>query len=378
MMTDDLARTLMEDFADASGLSENRRPRRYLWTDAFAVCNFLGLYRQRNDDHYLQLALRLVDQVHHVLGRHRDDDPRNGWISGLPADKGERHPTGGGLRIGKKLNERGPEEAMDADQEWYRDGQYFHYLTKWMHALHRMATETREIRFQEWAVELAITAHEAFAYVVSPERPKRMVWKMSIDLCRPLVPSMGHHDPLDGLITYLELQTAEQFEAGESGDLSQAIVDTTQMCEGARWATDDPLGIGGLLDDATRLALMVFERGLDRRHLLRELLTEARVSLQSFARSSPLNQPAERRLAFRELGLAIGIEGLTRVSTPLNGDRGLAAVVKDLLLYRPLAEQIQTFWSDPTNRQNSTWAEHHDINTVMLATCIAPDGYFQI
>ena len=30
---------------------------------------------------------------------------------------------------------------------------------------------------------------------------------MSIDLSRPLVPSMGQHDPLDGLITYSQLQS---------------------------------------------------------------------------------------------------------------------------------------------------------------------------
>ena len=63
MMTDDLAQALMMDFADSTGLSENTRPRRYLWTDAFAVCNFLGLYRQRDDDRYLELALRLTGQA---------------------------------------------------------------------------------------------------------------------------------------------------------------------------------------------------------------------------------------------------------------------------------------------------------------------------
>ena len=33
-----------------------------------------------------------------------------------------------------------------------------------------------------------------------------MYWKMSIDLSRPLVNSMGHHDPLDALVTYMELR----------------------------------------------------------------------------------------------------------------------------------------------------------------------------
>jgi hypothetical protein len=38
--------------------------------------------------------MRLVDQVHHVLGRHWPDDPRTGWVSGLPAEAGEAQPRG--------------------------------------------------------------------------------------------------------------------------------------------------------------------------------------------------------------------------------------------------------------------------------------------
>jgi len=36
-----------------------------------------------------------------------------------------------------------------------------------------------------------------------------MHWKMSIDLSYVLVPSMGQHDPLDGLVTYCELQARQ-------------------------------------------------------------------------------------------------------------------------------------------------------------------------
>jgi len=90
-------RDLMTDFADRTGLVGERPPRRYLWTDAFAVCNFVGLTHRTGDKTYRELALRLVDQVHHVLGRHRADDPRAGWISGLSEEEGERHPTRGGL-----------------------------------------------------------------------------------------------------------------------------------------------------------------------------------------------------------------------------------------------------------------------------------------
>ena len=55
---------LMRRFAQRTGLTSDRPLERYLWTDAFAVCNFLGLGET-------ELALRLVNQVHHTLGRHR-------------------------------------------------------------------------------------------------------------------------------------------------------------------------------------------------------------------------------------------------------------------------------------------------------------------
>ena len=252
-MRADLTQALMEEFADSTGVSGKAKPRRYLWTDAFAVCNFLGLARQTGNDRYLQFARQLVDQVHHVLGRHRDDDPRQGWISGLPDEEGERHPTRGGLRIGKPQNERGPDQPADSQLEWHQDGQYFHYLTKWMHALFRMGQETDEPHFRQWAAELAATAFNAFSYRIASGSPKRLVWKMSIDLSRPLISSMGQHDPLDGLITCLELQTAPGFDQADGTDLTPAIVNLTQMCAQGRWATEDPLGIGGLLDAATRL-----------------------------------------------------------------------------------------------------------------------------
>ena len=75
---------IMDEFARSTGLEPpGESPRRYLWTDAFAVCNFLELWRRTGEDKYKELALRLVDQVHHILGKHREDDSRKGWISGL-------------------------------------------------------------------------------------------------------------------------------------------------------------------------------------------------------------------------------------------------------------------------------------------------------
>jgi hypothetical protein len=383
-----LARELMAGFATRTGLLEDRPPKRYLWTDAFAVCSFLELRRRTGDAEHLVLARRLVDQVHRTLGRHRADDRRTGWLSGLGEEEGARHPTRGGLRIGKPLPERAPGAAADSRLEWEQDGQYFHYLTQWMHALHQFAGATGELVYLEWAIELAKTAHAAFTYDVAPGSPKRMVWKMSIDLRRPLVPSMGHHDPLDALVTYLELEeAASRARTRDTGarlpDLSAEIAEASAMCTGRRWATDDPLGIGGLGIAAARLA-QLSSRGAGRGALrLAALLEDTADGLHAFARSPTLRLPADHRLGFRELGLAIGLHGVERIRDVLAAregaeDQPAREALAEPARFLPLAERIESFWSDPANRRASTWIEHRDINEVMLATSLSPDGYLRV
>ena len=84
----EIAASLMLGFAERTGLGSSRPALRYLWTDAFAVCNFLQLARVTGEKRYTELALALVDQVHRVLGRHRPDAARSGWISGLGESEG--------------------------------------------------------------------------------------------------------------------------------------------------------------------------------------------------------------------------------------------------------------------------------------------------
>jgi len=200
---------------------------------------------------------------------------------------------------------------------------------------------------------------------------------MSIDLSRPLVPSMGQHDPLDGLVTYHELQ----FAAGRPV-LSREIGDMAGILRGLSLETDDPLGTGGLLADASRIVQIRVKGGDSPCDLLTPILTAALAGLESFSQSKTLALPATQRLAFRELGLSIGLAGLARLPGLLEENPGMAdeqgvsgQLIHSLLKYTPLREEIEQFWLNHTNRLNDTWIGHHGINTVMLATSLAPDGF---
>lgn len=370
-----IAQELMEGFALSTGLAPEggAEPRRYLWTDAFAVFNYVELYRLTGEGRYRQLALRLVDQVHRVLGRHRGDDGRSGWISGLEDREAEEHPTAGGLRIGKRLPERKEGEPYDPILEWGRDGQYYHYLTKWMLALCRVAQATGEAKYLRWAVELAEVAHKAFTYVSDVDGRRHIYWKMSIDLTRPLVPQEGAHDAIDGLVTYVELQVASG-----AGALQAEVMEALDMCasrDWSEWVTEDPLGIGELLCLSYRAARLAAGGMSYLREVLQPLLEAAYVSLRAYLPKELFKMPAERRLAFRELGLSIGlcaVEGLECLAEGLGLDRQL---VEGLKKFVPMRREIEEFWLGQSSRGSGAWAEHSDINTVMLAASLLPEGY---
>jgi hypothetical protein len=39
---------------------------------------------------------------------------------------------------------------------------------------------------------------------------------------------------------------------------------------------------------------------------------------------------------------------------------------------------FEKFWLDEANRESESWIAHQDINAVMLATSLAPDGFLEI
>ena len=157
------------------------------------------------------------------------------------------------------------------------------------------------------------------------------------------------------------------------------------MCAGENWFTEDSLGIGGLLTDAYKLAQLIDTHQLQETARLETMLHDIEPGLQTFVMHNPLNLPAEHRLAFRELGLAIGLQTIDRMQETIAQHPGnfpnvdhLHSTLTTLSRFHPIHEFIKDFWLEAAHRSVSTWQEHADINNVMLATCLAPDSYLKL
>jgi hypothetical protein len=205
---------------------------------------------------------------------------------------------------------------------------------------------------------------------------------MSTDLSRPLVPAVGLHDALDGFVTFWETRSAiaKTQDHPEIGDLSQAIEILFALCQHRDWTTDDPLGLGGLLFDACRLCQLLRDEHLHEILLLEEVMQACRNGLTALLASRYLDRPAAHRLAFRELGLAIGLKALPIVAHTIEHDSSrfasrpsLPRLIELLLPYESLSEDIIRVWLPHAQHQDEGWQAHQDINDVMLATALIPN-----
>ena len=366
----DLAGKLIDDFLARTGISSPvGEPRqRYLWTDAFAVQACFALSHLLENDEYLAHARRLIESVHEVLGRFRPDDERQGWLSGLPEDEGKKFPTRGGLRIGKDLPERKPGEPVDQMKEWERDGQYFHYLTRWFNTLMQAAAEFQEPAYAHHAAGL-IRAGEAF--LQQRDGQYRMVWKMNTDLTKPAVESMGTHDPLEGLVCTIRALHSATTNKSALQELKSKFENS---CTDMNWFTDDSLGVGGLLLNCTRG--FEFRRKeieipdcIQPERLLLDSLTGLRIFSEDIFNPQ---QPAEARLAFRECGLSLGMNVLLGFPDDY---KSFKVNVSKLEKYLPLVNEIEGFWMQEENRQQKSWTSHKDINAVTLACSLLARDY---
>jgi len=195
---------------------------------------------------------------------------------------------------------------------------------------------------------------------------------------------MGQHAPLDGFITYNELQNRYKFNINNpNSNIVAEIIDMKTICNGINMITNDPLGIGGLLSDSYRIVQLLISGELNYPELLKRVLNSVSTSLKLYVAENHLTYPSDYRLAFRELGLSIGLKGLKKVMECLKENQFFAKSsfyhqFKPLNEYLYLGNSIEEFWKDKKNRKNTVWRDHNDINTVMLATTIIPEGFLKL
>ena len=209
---------------------------------------------------------------------------------------------------------------------------------------------------------------------------KRLVWKMSIDLSRPLVSSSGQHDALEGLITCVQLRWTAALlgTAGEGPSLREEQAGLEQMMDDGDWATSDAQGLGSLLTQAWRVGQLEREGAAFTDSLLVRLLSASLDGLVQFAQSNALARPALSRLPFRELGLALGLHSLEQL---LEARKPGGREVELLEALRPAVArgaELDAFWLDPRNREASSWVEHRELNEVMLAASLCPNRYLAL
>ncbi|CEM34200.1 unnamed protein product [Vitrella brassicaformis CCMP3155] len=179
-----------------AGPTSQGSQRRYLWTDAFAVCNYVSLAHRAGQEGdgqlramYLTMAARLIDTVHASLGT-----PRSEEYPMIPSE--HNSPSGfKGLRIGKV--------DPNTDPGMRADGMYWHYVDKWLFALLRMYNESDDAKYLNAAVSIVKDIHESFV-AKWRGKPVGLYWKLGVDL--KTIPGAEHtaanDDALSAYIVY--------------------------------------------------------------------------------------------------------------------------------------------------------------------------------
>jgi len=252
---------------------------RYLWTDAYGVCNFISLFYETGAMHFLEQADALIKDVHDSLGKTRDLSSRLGQAT-------DEHPLLGGLRIGKEK----PEGLRDGD------GQYYHYLTKWAFALNCMSKARGDAHYNELAVELIKAIHPHFVFERDSARPT-MVWKTSIDLTTPVVHSEGNLDPFDGYATYRIIQNNSEIPSVLEREINELkrIVDLKYTT----YTSDDPLDLGETLWITHFFIEEIWAKSM---------ASAAYKYLEQLWQHEYFDMPLGYRLAFREFGTTLGVQ----------------------------------------------------------------------
>ena len=330
--------------ADEAGLCADGIQRRYLWTDAFGVLAYTSIadrYKAASGKNggdgnelyaskeiqYRKAANVLVDVVHNCLG-----SPRSSKAMDAMA-KDPSSPTGHvGLRIGKVTTRQVTDYGMSYD------GQYWHYIDKWLLALARSG-------HVEDGIRIAKSCFPAFF----DAEGGGIRWKLSVDATAPssLQWARANDDTLNALIVFSILESQRTSSMPSLADEIQLL---TTALNGYRLTrvTDDPLGWGleALYDQ--------FLSGHPRRRALASL-------------SSTALHPSHLQLPFRLYGAIIGAR--TAAAGKDYGELAPSSVV-DALVERSMEHEDRA----AAAAARGTNEEHSSINRVMLAMCMLCPG----
>jgi len=165
-----------------------------------------------------------------------------------------------------------------------------------MFALNRLSLATKDPTYNDQAIALAKAIHPNFFLDRSGPSP-RMVWKIAMDMSKPLVYSQGNLDPLDGYMVFRKLQAA----SGNPSTLNEEIADYKRIIDakGKHSVSTDTLDLGMTLWTAHWLA--------GRESYFSDLTQQAITQAHSLYDRGYLDMPTNRRLAFREYGACLGI-----------------------------------------------------------------------
>jgi hypothetical protein len=318
--------------------------RRYLWTDAFGLLNFVTLaqrYPESRRGVLLDAAKRLIDAVHATLGQ-----PRS---SAFPMAVQANSSYGfKGLRIGKEK----ARSKSDAGMEY--DGMYWHYLDKWFFALLRYYQVSGDHDALRDAIQLIKALHPAFLQKSMTGQVLGLHWKMNVDLTSisELGNAYPNDDALSGYIVYSLVKHASlgkgfpslERECIELGDVARQYI-----LSGVR-IFPDPLGFGLWGWKSQWLGAEWSQPILER---LRRMAPIA------------LDVESGRRLPFRMYGAFLGAQLVPDKSL------GLAEMVEHILNSTRIVEH-------ELNTRIGGGGEHSCINKVMLASALDPLAFMRI
>ena len=252
---------------DEAGLCYDGYQRRYLWTDAFGVLAYTSIAEMHeiNEDKvtantYRRACDKLIQTVHECLGSPRSND-KDDAMKNDPSS-----PTGHvGLRIGK-LDSR---KITDYGMEF--DGQYWHYIDKWLLALARSGHVNEGIHIAKSCFPAFFDAGHG-----------GIRWKVSVDSTAP--PSLRRAGPSDdtlvALIVFSILEADRVRSDDDNSDDAPSLSNEIQILKSTRIGytprvTNDPLGWGleAMYDQyltgkpRTRMLASIHESALHPSHL---------------------------------------------------------------------------------------------------------------